>query len=65
MRTNPVGQRLRPGCLRVGEAGGAQHCDEDLCLADLSGQPIDDRQLLAGIIHEDLVAGDVLLAHRR
>lgn len=65
MRADPVGERLRPSRLRIGEAGCAEHRHEDLCLADLTGLAINNRDLLAGIVDEDLVAGRMLLAHRR
>ena len=65
MRADPVGERLRPGGLGKGVTGRTQHRHEDLRLADLTGLAIDNRNLLAGIIHEDLVAGRMLLAHRR
>lgn len=65
MRANPVGECLRPGRFSIGEAGGSEHRHEDLRLADLAGLAINDRDLLAGIVHEDLVAGRMLLAHRR
>ncbi len=54
MGANPVGERLRPGGLGKGVAGRTQHRHEDLRLADLTGLAIDNRDLLAGIIHEDL-----------
>jgi hypothetical protein len=40
--TNPIAKRLRPGRLDVGEVRGAHDRDEDLCLAHLAGQPVDD-----------------------
>ncbi len=65
MGADPVRQRLRPGRFRIGEVGGAENGDEDLRLADLAGQRVDDGDLLAGIVDEDLVAGDMVLPHRR
>lgn len=40
----------------MGEAGGTELCHEYLRLTDLAGVPINDRDLLAGIAHEHLVA---------
>ena len=55
---DPVGQRLRPARLRKGEARRAEHGDEDLRLADLAGQPVDDdRHPVAGVIDEQPLAG--------
>jgi hypothetical protein len=65
MRADPVRQRLGPGRLRVGVAGGAEHRDEDLDLADFAGRKIDDAELLARVVNKHLVAGDVRLAHHR
>jgi hypothetical protein len=42
-----------------------QHGDEDLRWADLAADPVDDRHRLAGVVDEHLVAGDMVLAHRR
>ena len=57
MRADPVGQRLRPGRLGVGVAGGAQGGDEDLRCADLAGEPVDHIHRGAGVIDEQLLAG--------
>ena len=65
MGADPIGQCLRPGCLRIGEVGGSENGDEEFGFTDLASPAIDDGDLLAGIVDEDLVAGDVLLAHRR
>src|ERR1700744_3989249 len=46
MRANPIRETLRPGRLRVGEIGRAQHGEEDLSLAHDTGCRIDDRDLL-------------------
>ena len=65
VRANPVWQGLGPGRLGIGEVRGAEHGDEDLRLAHLAGVRIGDRDLLAGIVDEDLVAGIVILPHAR
>jgi hypothetical protein len=65
MRTDPIAELLRPGRLDIGEARGAHHRDEDMRLAHLAGQPVDDhRHRVAGVIDEQLVAAHVGLAHR-
>jgi hypothetical protein len=62
---DPIAQRLRPSRLDVGEARSAHHRDEDLRLAHLAGQPVDNhRHGVAGVIDEQLVAAHVGLAHR-
>jgi hypothetical protein len=63
MRSDPIRQTLCPGRFRVGEAGRAQHRDEDFCLAHHTGCWIDDRDLLARVVDENLVASDVVLPH--
>ena len=65
MGVDPVGQRLRPGCLGEGEARRSQHRDEDLRHADFAGEPIDDdRNAVAGVIDEQPLAGGDRLPHR-
>ena len=61
--TDPVRGSLRPGGFRVGVATGAQHRDEDLGMADLASPPIHDLDGESGVVHEQLLAGAVLLAH--
>ena len=65
VRLDPVLQRLRPGRLRVGVAGSAHHADEDLRFPHLAAVRVHDRDLLAGVVDEQLVAGHVMLAHDR
>jgi hypothetical protein len=65
MRLDPVRQGLRPGRLGVGVVGRAQHRDEDLGIAYLTGRGIDNADLLARVVDEHLVAGHVMLAHHR
>src|SRR5205809_7922040 len=62
--TDPIAKRLRPGRLDVGEARGTHHRDDDLCLAHLAGQPVDDhRYRVAGVIDPPLVAPHPGLTH--
>ena len=65
VRADPVRQRLRPGRLGIGQAGGAQHGDEDLRRAHLARHRVGDRHQLAGVVDKRLVPGLVLLAHGR
>ena len=48
-----------------GVAAGAEHGDEDLRRPRLAGRRVDHRQRLPGEVDEQLVAGDVGLAHRQ
>ena len=44
----------------------AQHRDEDLRHADFAGEPVnDDRNAVAGVIHEQPLAGGVRHRHRQ
>jgi len=61
----PVGQRLGPGGFGEGEIAGPEHTNEDLGLADLAGLRIHHRHRLAGVVHEDLLSGLMLLAQNR
>jgi len=63
MGAQPVGQLLRPGGLGEGVAGGTEHRDEHLCLADLAAVAVDHRHRLPGVVYEQLLADAVLLAH--
>ena len=63
MAADPVRQPLAPADLRVGQAGGAEHGDEDLRRPHLAGRRVDHRQRLPGEVDEQLVAGEVGLAH--
>ena len=60
---DPVGQSLGPAGLGVGVVGGAQGRDEDLGWADLAGHRDHHVHGLTGIVDEQLVAGDMGLAH--
>jgi hypothetical protein len=65
MRASPVRQLLRPGRLRIGQVRGAEHGDENLRLTDLPRGGVHDADALAGIVDENLVAGDMVLPHHR
>ena len=65
MRGDPVRQLLAPRRLGVGEAGGAEHGDEDLHRDDLAGIGVNHLAGAAGEIDEHPLAGNVDLAHRR
>ena len=65
MGADPVGQRLGPARLGIGEIGGAHDGDENLRRTDLTGEPVNDhRHRVAGVIDKQLVAADVGLPHR-
>ena len=60
MSADPVGQRLGPARLSIGEVGGAQDGHENLRRTDLAGEPVDDhRHRVAGVIDKQLVAADM------
>ena len=65
MHGDPVRQRLAPGRLRVDQAGGAQHRDEDLRPARLAGRPVEHLHGVTGEVDEQLLPRDVHLAQRR
>jgi hypothetical protein len=65
MGADPVGPRLGPARLGVGEIGGAHDGDKNLRRTDLAGEPINDhRHRVAGVIDKQLVAAAVSLPHR-
>jgi hypothetical protein len=65
MGADPVGQRLGPARLGIGEIGGAHHGDKNLRRTDLAGEAVDDhRHRVAGVIDKQLVAADMGLSHR-
>ena len=63
VRRRPVGQRLRPRRLGEGVARRPEHGHEDLCLSQLTGLAVHHRDCLPGVVHEQLLARAVLLAH--
>ena len=62
---DPVRQPLAPAGLGIGVVRGPQHRDEDLGLAHLPGDRVEHRHGVAGEVHEQLLAGDMGLAHGR
>ena len=64
MRADPVWQLLGPREFREGEAGHAERSDEQLGLADFTGVRVDDAELLARVVDEQLLARHVRLPHR-
>ena len=64
MGRDPVRKALRPGSFCVGKARRTQHRHEYLRRAPFAGEPVhDDRHRVAGIVHEQLLARGVGLAH--
>ncbi len=65
VRGAPVGKRLSPGRLGVAEVARAERRDEDLGLAQLAGGTLNNRHRLPGVVHEQFLAGAVVLAHHQ
>lgn len=65
MRTDPVRQPLAPTGFGISVIGGAQHRDEHVSPSFLSGCPLENRHGVASVVHEQLFASDMGLAHRR
>jgi hypothetical protein len=63
MRPDPVRHAITSFGERI--VRSARHRDEDLSLAYLASPWTGDRDLLAGVADEYLVAGDMMLAHYR
>ena len=61
---DPVRELLRVRRFRVRVARRAEHRDEQLHPDDFAGECVDDVRLLARVVDERLVAGDVRLPHR-
>ena len=62
---DPVGQGLGPARTGERQARTAHHRHEDVRAPDLAGSAVDDhRHGVAGVIHEQLVAAQMRLAHR-
>ena len=65
VRADPVRQALAQARFGVGVVRGAEHGDENLRRAHLASEPIDHLHGVAGIIDEQLLAGDMDLAQGR
>ena len=65
VRADPVGQRLREGCLGVRKARCTECGDKQLAGKHLSGRGVHDVDRRAGVIDEQLLAGHMGLPHRR
>ena len=63
MRADPVSHALGPGRLGVREIGRPHDGDEDLRLTRRAGGGIDHRNGLAGVVDEQLLARQMMLAH--
>ena len=63
MRPDPIGQTLAPGSFGKGIVGSTQDGDEDRRLADFTGEGIDDRHRLAGVIDKECLTRPVALPH--
>jgi len=61
---DPVGGGLARGRARERVVRRAERGHEDLCGGDLAGKGVDDGHRRAGIVDEQLLAGEVDLAHR-
>ncbi len=62
---DPVRQPLAPAGLGVGVVRRAEHGDEHMRPPFLAGRPVEHRHGVAGVVDEQLLAGDMGLAHRR
>jgi hypothetical protein len=65
MRADPIGQRLDPRGFRVRKVRCAKYRDEQFDRVSAHGRGIYEMRLLAGVIDEHALAGDVGLPHRR
>lgn len=63
MGADPVGKRLTPGGLGVGEVAGAKHRHEHRSLVDFSRGGIKDGKRLAAVVDKELLSRPVFLAH--
>src|SRR5579864_7608585 len=63
VRADPVGKPLAPRRLREGVAARTPHRHEDLRLPKFPGPGVHDRHRRAAVVHEQLLAGPVHLAH--
>ena len=60
---NPVRQPLRPARFGIGQVGGTEGGNEDLCRAHLAGDRVNDLDGLPGIIDEQPLTERVALPH--
>ena len=65
MRADPVRQALAPTRLGIGQAQSTKGRHEELGLPNLAGGAFDDWQRRAGIVDEDPLPSDMVLAHHR
>src|SRR5690606_30354857 len=65
VRAQPVGKRLREGRFRVGVVRAAEHSNEDLRLADLTGAAVDHADGMACVIDEALLSSTMFKAQQR
>ena len=61
---DPVGGGLAQRGARVGVVRRPERGHEDLRRGDLAGARVDEGYAVAGVVHEQLLAGDMDLAHR-
>ena len=62
MGADPVGEALRPGGFRVGVTAGPEHRDEDSSGTRFAGGRVLNRDRVAGVVNEQLLAGAMLVA---
>ncbi|MGY3463246.1 hypothetical protein ACVW0I_000117 [Bradyrhizobium sp. LM6.11] len=65
VRGDPVRQALAEAGFGIGVVRGAEHGDEDLHAAHLAAEPVNHLHGMAGIVDEQLLAGDMDLAQGR
>jgi hypothetical protein len=65
VRGDPVRQALAEAGFGIGVVRGAEHGDEDLHAAHLAVEPVNHLHRVAGIVDEQLLAGDMDLAQGR
>ncbi len=64
VRADPVLELLGPRRFRIRAVRRAERCDEQFGLTDLAGVRINDAQLVARVIDEQLLAGRMGLTQR-
>src|SRR5690349_5243119 len=58
---DPIGEALRPGGLGVGVTAGPEDRDEDGGGAHFAGGRVVNRDRVAGVVHEEFLAGSMLV----